>query len=116
MFGDDAEEFAELLGRGKRILLRFHGHCDRKKHRIITKNEYEIAYKNPDIINHLIRDVVFRKSLLFLGCSLVYDRLQKSMADYVKSESAQDMVSHFAFVELKEEDKRVSRKKTACRV
>jgi SIR2-like domain len=112
MFGDDSDEFAELLGRGKRILLRLHGHCDRVRHRIITKSEYDGVYSNPDIINHLIRDVIFRKSLLFIGCSLAYDRLQKAMTAYVGSGIATDLVSHFAFAELKDGADRVARRRT----
>jgi hypothetical protein len=112
MFGDDSDEFAELLGRGKRILLRLHGHCDRVRHRIITKSEYDGVYSNPDIFNHLIRDVIFRKSLLFIGCSLAYDRLQKAMAAYISSGIATDLVSHFAFAELKDGDDRVARRRT----
>jgi hypothetical protein len=67
---------------------------------------------NPDIINHLIRDVIFRKSLLFIGCSLSYARLQKAMTAYVGSGIATDLVNHFAFAELKDRDDRVARRRT----
>jgi hypothetical protein len=109
--GDDSEEFVELLGRGKRMLLRLHGHCDRVKHRVITKAEYGAAYDS-DRLEHLIRDVIFRKSLLFMGCSLVHDRLQKTMAAFVAGGTAKDLVSHFAIAELKDIDDRVARRKT----
>jgi hypothetical protein len=110
MFGDDSDEFVELLGRGKRMLLRLHGHCDRVKHRVITKAEYDKAY-DPVTLEHLIRDVVFRKSLLFMGCSLVHDRLQKTMAAFVASGTVKDLVSHFAIAELKDCDDRAARRK-----
>jgi hypothetical protein len=110
MFGDDSEEFAELLGRGRRVLLRLHGHCDRVKHRVITKKEYETVYDAAKL-EHLVRDVMFRKSLLFLGCSLAFDRVQKSMAEFVAACKPGDLVSHFAIAELKDNDNRVARRK-----
>jgi SIR2-like domain len=110
MFGDDSEEFVELLGRGKRMLLRLHGHCDRVKHRVVTKAEYDAAYDS-ERLEHLIRDVVFRKSLLFMGCSLVHDRLQKAMAAFVTSGTVKDLMSHFAIAELKDSDDRAARRK-----
>jgi SIR2-like domain len=110
MFGDDSEEFVELLGRGKRVLVRLHGHCDLVKHRVITKVEYDTAYDS-ERLEHLIRDVVFRKSLLFMGCSLVHDRLQKAMAAFVTSGTVKDLVSHFAIAELKDSDDRAARRK-----
>jgi hypothetical protein len=110
MFGDDSDEFVELLGRGKRVLLRLHGHCDLLKHRVITKAEYDKVYDS-ERLEHLIRDVVFRKSLLFIGCSLVHDRLQKAMAAFVASGTVKDLVSHFAIAELKDSDDRTARRK-----
>lgn len=110
MFGDDCDEFAELLGRGKRILLRFHGHCDLVKHRVITKQEYDAVYHTAKL-GHIVRDVIFRKSLLFLGCSLAFDRVQKTMAGFVATNKPGDLVSHFAIAELKAGDDRVARRK-----
>lgn len=110
MYGDDSEEFAELLGRGKRVLLRLHGHCDRVKHRVITRSEYDTVYDVAKL-EHLVRDVLFRKPLLFLGCSLAHDRVQKAMTQFVSSAAAGDLVSHFAIAELKDTDDRVARRK-----
>ncbi|MFC1934134.1 SIR2 family protein [Chloroflexota bacterium] len=111
MFGDDSEEFAAILGRGKRVLLRLHGHCDLVKHRVIIRSEYEAAY-SPERLEHLVNGVIFRKSLLFLGCSLAFDRVQRAMEQYVSTNKAGDLVSHFAIAELKDTDDRVARRKS----
>ena len=110
LFGDDSDEFAELLGRGKRVLLRLHGHCDRVSHRVITKKEYDAIYDVAKL-DHLVRDVIFRKSLLFLGCSLAFDRIQKAMAGFVMQSPANHLVNHFAIAELRDDDDRVARRK-----
>jgi hypothetical protein len=114
MFGDDADEFLAVQGNGNRILLLLHGQAGRAQHRVITKEEYDRVYNDPTIAERLIQEVLFHKPLLFMGCSLQYDRWQKEMSAFITSRTGarhQAPVKHFAFLETRSTDDRVARKK-----
>lgn len=114
MFGDDADEFITVEGNGSRILLLLHGQAGRAQHRVITKAEYDKVYNEPTVAQRLIKDVLFHKPLLFMGCSLQYDRWQKEMSEFIDSRNAerrQVPIQHFAFLETRSSEDRVARKK-----
>lgn len=114
MFGDDADEFLTVQGNGNRILLLLHGQAGRAQHRVIIKAEYDRVYNDPTTAQRLIKDVLFHKPLLFMGCSLQFDRWQKEMSQFMASLTAtprhQAPVQHFAFLETRAADDRVARR------
>ena len=54
---------------------------------------------------------MFGQSLLFLGCSLSVDRTISSMKEIVKEFTPEALPRHYALLELKSSDDRITRKK-----
>jgi len=111
MLGSSAAEFPRLKAIGKSILLKFHGHADRARDRILTQMEYDSAYANKGVIRSLVSHALFGSSLLFLGCSLGTDRTIQLMAEYVQEMGHENLPRHYAFLELKEGEDRKERRK-----
>ncbi|TYQ16954.1 UNVERIFIED_CONTAM: SIR2-like protein [Acetivibrio alkalicellulosi] len=56
------------------LLYKIHGDIiEPIKSIILTKEQYDLAYKNPDLINTL-KQAYISKGILFLGCSITKDR------------------------------------------
>jgi hypothetical protein len=96
---------------GSRMLLKLHGECDQLADRVLLKAEYEGAYADGAIVSNFFNRVLFAKSILFLGCSLSADRTIKNMVTLVQKYKPETLPRHYAFLELKESDDRVTRKK-----
>lgn len=93
------------------MLLKLHGECDQVADRILLKSEYEAAYADGADVSNFFTRVLFAKSMLFLGCSLCTDRTITNMVERVTEYKAETLPRHYAFLELKEADDRVERKK-----
>jgi len=104
--GSNAESFTANLGAGKRTLLKLHGDFGNEKERILTLNEYQKAYDDESIINTLIEDAFFNRTLLFLGCSLTQDRTIKKMEEYVRLKGHVRCVKHYCFLECPDTEPR----------
>ncbi len=99
LIGSEAEEIPRFLGQNKRILLRLHGRANSSKNRILTKSEYDLHYENSAILNSVYK-AICTKTLLFLGCSLSYDRTLATMQEVVKEMGHENLPRHYAFLKL----------------
>jgi hypothetical protein len=110
-YGKSLSEVVRLMANGNRMLLKLHGECDQVTDRVLLKVEYEAAYVNGDTVSDFFSRVLFAKSLLFLGCSLCTDRTFENMVAMVTKYKSETLPRHYAFLELKEANDRVARKK-----
>ncbi|NQY87201.1 MAG: SIR2 family protein [Colwellia sp.] len=108
--GKALHEIARLMNQDSNILIKIHGNCDQISERVLLKDEYDVAYSNEGDVANFFRDVMFRQSLLFIGCSLSEDRTIKKMMSTVASNGSGSLPKHYAFLELKECDDRIVRK------
>jgi hypothetical protein len=104
-------EIGRQLGAGSRILVKFHGDCNLVAERVLLKSEYDAAYGDPKVVEQFFSRVVFKGTLLFLGCSLCVDRTIQAMRLVVATHGAANLPRHYAFMELKASDDRIQRKK-----
>lgn len=113
--GKTLNEVVRIMSQGTRLLIKIHGTCDLVSERVLLKNEYDAAYENGNDVKNFFERILFRQSLLFIGCSLSADRTLKAMTEVVKRCSADTLPRHYAFLELKDNDDRVARRKAlAC--
>lgn len=110
-YGKSLSEVVRLMVNGSRMLLKLHGECDQVADRVLLKAEYEAAYADGAVVSDFFSRVLFAKSMLFLGCSLCTDRTIENMVAMVTKHRAETLPRHYAFLELKEADDRVARKK-----
>lgn len=109
--GAQLEEALRLVSNGTRLLLKIHGECDVVTGRVLTKTEYDRAYSDDGVVKNFISRILFGQSMLFLGCSLQEDRTIHCMKKFVKENDPKQLPRHYAFLELKDSDDRVERKK-----
>jgi len=100
---------------GNKLLVKLHGNCDLVAERVLLKDEYSIAYADGNAVKDFFNRILFGQSLLFIGCSLNVDRTIQSMIGVVEEYGAEALPRHFAFLELKNDDDRVARKKQLAR-
>lgn len=109
--GRSLNEVVRLMQMGNKLLIKLHGSCDLVVERVLLKDEYDIAYAVGNEVKNFFNRVLFGQSLLFIGCSLSVDRTIKAMIDIVDEYGAATLPRHYAFLELKNDDDRVARKK-----
>jgi len=109
--GNVLGECLRLLTSGSRLLVKMHGTSEIVANRVLLQSEYDVAYADLGIVKRFFTKFLFAKSMLFLGCSLVIDRTMRTMEEVVGAEGAESLPHHYAFLELKESDDRVARKK-----
>ena len=77
MHGTQQHNFFSRLVRGQRCLLKLHGDADDPQSYILTRNQYQEAYRTPfDFrlpLPKALRQIYISNSMLFLGCSLEQD-------------------------------------------
>lgn len=110
-YGKSLSEVVRLMACGSRMLLKLHGECDQVADRVLLKAEYETAYADGAGVSDFFNRVLFARSMLFLGCSLCADRTITNMVEMVKEHTAETLPRHYAFLELKDSDDRIARKK-----
>lgn len=109
--GAQLSEALRLVSNGSRLLLKIHGECDVVTGRVLTKTEYDHAYSDNGVVRNFISRILFGQSMLFLGCSLHLDRTIHCMKQFVRENDPKQLPRHYAFLELKDSDDRVQRKK-----
>jgi len=109
--GRTLNEVSRLISMGSRLLVKLHGNCDLVAERVLLKDEYDVAYAVGSNVKNFFNRILFGQSLLFIGCSLYTDRTIKTMMEVVKEYSPESLPRHYAFLELKDSDDRVARKK-----
>jgi hypothetical protein len=97
--GKYLDEVLRLFASGSKILIKLHGHAEEVAHRVLTRKEYDVAYGDQSQIVKFFQRIVFKGSLLFLGCSLSNDRTIQTMKAIVAAEGAEQLPRHFAFIE-----------------
>ncbi len=110
-FGHDLSEVVRQVASGTRLLVKIHGHCTRIASRVLLRAEYDRTYSEAGTVTEFFSRVLFGKSMLFLGCALNIDRTIRSMANVVATNGADKLPRHYAFIELKSSDDRVSRER-----
>lgn len=86
------------------LLYKIHGDISEPIESIIlTKEQYDFAYNNPQLIDAL-KQIYISKSMLFLGCSLEKDRPINLLCEVSKSG-----MNNFAIIECTDESKKKKR-------
>ena len=113
--GTTLNEVLRLISMGNKLLVKLHGSCDLVAERVLLKDEYDSAYGDGNEVKKFFNRILFGQSLLFVGCSLSVDRTIQAMIDVVEEHGAETLPRHYAFLELKNGDDRVARKKELAR-
>jgi hypothetical protein len=113
--GKSLNEVIRLMPMGNKLLVKLHGSCDLVAERVLLKSEYDAAYSDGNEVRNFFNRILFGQSLLFIGCSLSVDRTIQAMIEVVDEYKAETLPRHYAFLELKDIDDRVARKKELAR-
>src|SRR5690606_4846221 len=62
------------IGNDPHCLLRLHGEADALEGRVLTRTEYDAAYKGGITLTNILGALIGTRSLLFMGSSLQSDR------------------------------------------
>ena len=103
LLGTQAQEFPRVLATGKPFLTKLHGSATSGFNRVLTKQEYDQAYANPQTLQRVIKTLCSR-TLLFMGCSLTVDRLLSCMKQHVAAEGNAAVARHYAFLSAPDEE------------
>jgi SIR2-like domain len=101
VYGADAEDALQDVYSSKRCLLKLHGDVEQRAGRVLTLSEYQQAYGDPDPsridfakpLPNLLRHLLVSWPVLFLGCSLKYDRVTGFLKQFAKMKPDQ---AHYA--------------------
>ena len=113
--GRSLAEVARILQTKPRSLVKIHGTCNQVADRVLLHTEYEMAYQNSGDVSNFFERVIFRDALLFLGASLNADRTIKKMEEIVTEKGHDSLPRNYAFLELKDGEKRIERKRLLAR-
>lgn len=103
LLGTQAQEFPGVLATGKPFLTKLHGSATSAFNRVLTKQEYDRAYADPQTLQRVIKTLCSR-TLLFIGCSLTVDRLLICMKQHVAAEGNGGVARHYAFLSAPEDE------------
>jgi hypothetical protein len=81
--GVEIAQFRVLRGRGKRCLLKIHGDHANRDGRVLTRDEYDVAYGPRCAARIELEHIFGSEPLLFLGCSLQSDRTMELLRQVV---------------------------------
>jgi SIR2-like domain len=107
LLGRDSDEVITHMQAGERFLFKVHGDYSTPKNRVLTLDEYDIAYSDKDYINSL-NEIYKNNTLVFMGCSLKEDRYLKHFAHLCKTSRLRQR--HYAFLKIEKQGR--SRKAT----
>ena len=98
LYGQEIVESLRILSKQPKVLIKMHGKHNRCTARVLLKDEYDAVY-NTEGFTNFYKNVVFKDSLLFLGCSLSVDRTVKKMTEIVQESGMSDSLPrHYAFL------------------
>jgi hypothetical protein len=109
--GAAMSEVLRQIASGSRLLIKIHGDCRQVADRVLLQSEYDKLYTDEKLVKQFFNGVIFRQSLLFLGCSLLNDRTVSQMKSIVREYGSARVPRHYALLELRNTDDRVARKK-----
>jgi hypothetical protein len=103
--GKSPGEFLRLAREGQRVLLKVHGELNVPRNRVLTTQEYSLAYGSkvtPDFDRDLprtLRGLFLGHTVLFVGCSLGVDRTMSILYWLAKHDPDGGMMCHYAITE-----------------
>jgi hypothetical protein len=96
LLGPDIQRLALLRAPTESFLLKLHGDCEDSENRVLTPEEYEVAYADGPVIEELAQ--IFKTNhVLFLGCSIQSDRSVDLVARVATRDTS--MPKHYAFLQ-----------------
>jgi len=111
-------EFARACREGERFLLKLHGDIFQNDTRVLTREEYRVAYggaialSSTTALIRTLRALFTRETVLFVGCSLGADVTMKLLLQLAAEDRDLKSIRHYAIVELPNNKKqRLERKK-----
>ena len=103
LLGTQAQEFPRVLATGKPFLTKLHSSATSAFNRVLTKQEYDQAYADPQTLRRVIETLCSR-TLLFMGCSLTVDRLLSCMKDLTIEKGNYGVARHYALLSAPDND------------
>ena len=76
-------QFRQMRGRGRRCLLKIHGHYENPMGRVLTTEEYDAAYGIGCLARVELENIFRTEPLLYMGCSLQEDRTMLLLREVV---------------------------------
>lgn len=108
LLGGEARELPRYLGQGSRVLVKLHGRSNSRYYRVLTSSEYQIHYREQSSLRNVI-EAICTKTLLFVGCSLSFDRTILALAQYSEEKGYDVATRHYAFLSIGEDEDRIVR-------
>ncbi len=99
--GGRLNEAPRRLADEPHCLLRLHGEADSAQGRVLTGSEYSACYGDGGNYREILKLLLANTSLLFLGCSLSFDRTVHALRE-IKQAAVVEAPRHFAFLPLTE--------------
>lgn len=107
--GSQSQEISRILATGNRILIMLHGKAMTGRGRILTQSEYDQHYTNENTLPEVI-NAFCSKTLLFLGCSLSFDRTIKAIEAHVQKKGHDNTARHYAFLQAPKSQELINQK------
>lgn len=109
--GAELRELPRLIGANQPVLVKLHGKATSGRGRALTSHEYDSAYSDESPLRQAI-ECMCGRTLLFLGCSLSFDRLIAEVRAHIETKGHQNCPRHYAFLAAPDsEQERITRKK-----
>jgi hypothetical protein len=106
--GTDISLYRTLKAASESFLLKLHGDRRNTEGRVLGRVEYDQAYAADGVLCEELALIIRTKNILFLGCSLMYDRTVQLVAKVATCDLK--MPKHYAFLkEPLEEEIRIER-------
>jgi len=109
LLGPDAIELPRYLGQGNKVLVKLHGKANSGRSRVLTYSEYQRHYGEGNSLLDVI-EAISTKTLLFLGCSLVFDRTIQTLTQLVEDKGHDVATRHYALLSIGEDEDRLARR------
>lgn len=100
IIGYDAEDIRVQLAKRERFLLLAHGKASSPKGRVLTKSEYDLHYRESGGVANSIDAICAHSTLLFMGCSLSFDRTLFEIRAFVTRHGHHNVPAHYAFLAM----------------
>lgn len=101
--GPELVELPRLIGANQPVLVKLHGKATSGRGRVLTRSEYDNAYTLQSPLRRSV-ECMCGRTLLFLGCSLSFDRLVSEIAALVETQGHQNCSRHYAFIPYSEDE------------
>jgi hypothetical protein len=100
--GEEIGQYRSLKSSTARCLMKLHGDCTRSIGRVLLTSEYETTYANESTVRAELSLLYRTSSLLFLGCSLGWDRTVSLI--YEVAEGDLNMPKHYCFLQVPDKE------------